>query len=54
LELLGCIAPVTKHTGIGKGSASKKALVKLKALTKVAFKQNEKVILKIQFKKETL
>jgi hypothetical protein len=54
LELLGCIAPVTKHTGIGKGSASKKALVKLKALTKVAFKQNEKVILKIQFKKEML
>jgi len=54
LELLGCIAPVTKHTGIGKGSASKKALLKLKALTKVAFKQNEKVILKIQFKKETL
>jgi hypothetical protein len=54
LELLGCIAPVTKHTGIGKGRASKKALVKLKALTKVAFKQNEKVILKIQFKKEML
>ncbi len=54
MELLGCIAPVTKHTGIGKGSASRKALAKLKALTKVAFKLNEEVILKIQLKKEVL
>jgi hypothetical protein len=54
LELLGCIAPVTKHTGIGKGSASRKALEKLKALTKKAFKLNEEVILKIQLKKEVL
>jgi hypothetical protein len=54
LELLGCIAPVTKHTGIGKGSASRKALEKLKALTKKAFEQNEEVILKIQLKKEVL
>jgi hypothetical protein len=54
LELLGCIAPVTVHTGIGKGSASRKALEKLKALTKVAFEQNEEVILKIQLKKEVL
>ena len=54
LELLGCIALVTKHTGIGKGSASRKALEKLKALTKVAFKLNEEVILKIQLKKEVL
>ena len=54
LELLGCIAPVTKHTGIGKGSASRKALEKLKALTEKAFEQNEEVILKIQLKKEVL
>jgi hypothetical protein len=54
LELLGCIAPVTKHTGIGKGSASRKALEKLKALTKKAFELNEEVILKIQLKKEVL
>ena len=54
LELLGCIAPVTVHTGIGKGSASRKALVRLKALTKKAFEQNEEVILKIQLKKEVL
>jgi hypothetical protein len=54
LELLGCIAPVTVHTGIGKGSASRKALEKLKALTKKAFEQNEEVILKIQLKKEVL
>ena len=54
LELLGCIAPVTVHTGIGKGSASRKALEKLKALTKKAFERNEEVILKIQLKKEVL
>jgi hypothetical protein len=54
LELLGCIAPVTKHTEIGKGSASRKALAKLKALTKKAFEQNEEVILKIQLKTEVL
>ena len=54
LELLGCIAPVMEHIGIGKGSASGKALAKLKALTKKAFEQNEEVILKIQLKKEVL
>ena len=54
LELLGCIAPVTAYTGIGKGSASRKALEKLKALTKKAFEQKEEVILKIQLKKEVL
>ena len=54
LELLGCIAPVTVHTEIGKGSASRKALEKLKALTKKAFERNEEVILKIKLKKEVL
>ena len=53
-ELLGCIAPVTKLTGKGKGSGSKKAFKKLKALTTAAFERNEKVILKIQSKKEVL
>jgi hypothetical protein len=54
LELLGCIAPVTKHTGIGKGSASRRALAKLRVLTKAAFERKEEVILKIQLKKEVL
>ena len=31
-ELLGCIAPVTKHTGIGKGSFSRKAFSAIKKL----------------------
>ena len=51
-ELLGCIAPVTKLTGKGKGSGSRKAFKKLKVLTTTAFERNEKVILKIQSKKE--
>ena len=51
-ELLGCIAPVTKLTGKGKGSGSKKAFKKLKALTTAAFDRNEKVILKIQSKNQ--
>jgi hypothetical protein len=51
-ELLGCIAPVTKLTGKGKGSGSRKAFKKLKVLTTTVFERNEKVILKIQSKKE--
>ena len=31
-ELLGCIAPVSKHTGIGKGSFSRKAFLAVKRL----------------------
>ena len=31
-ELLGCIAPVTKHTGIGKGSYSRRAFLAIKKL----------------------
>lgn len=42
-ELLGCIAPVTKHTGIGKGSSSRKALEKLKTLVYTVFDRNEEV-----------
>lgn len=42
-ELLGCIAPVNNHTGIGKGSASRKALEKLKALVYPVLERNEEV-----------
>jgi hypothetical protein len=54
MELLGCIAPVSKHTGIGKGSFSRKALEKLKALVYAALDRNEEVIISIQSKKEAL
>lgn len=47
-ELLGCIAPVTYHTGIGKGSASRKALEKLKVLVYDAMNRNEEVKIIIQ------
>jgi hypothetical protein len=53
-ELLGCIAPVSKHTGIGKGSFSRKALEKLKALVYGALERNEEVKISIQSKKEAL
>lgn len=49
-ELLGCIAPVTNHTGIGKGSFSRKALAKLKKLIWVAIERNEEVRISIQSK----
>ena len=51
-ELLGCIAPVTIQTGIGKGSGSRIALEKLKALVYAAFDRNEEVKISIQSKKE--
>lgn len=47
-ELLGCIAPVSLHTGIGKGSRSRKAFVKLKDLVYQALEQNEEVKISIQ------
>jgi len=53
-ELLGCIAPVTNHTGIGKGSNSRKALEKLKKLVYTVFDRNEEVKIIIQSKKEIL
>ena len=46
-ELLGCIATVTKHTGIGKGSNSRKALEKLKTIVYAAFDRNEEVKISI-------
>ena len=51
-ELLGCIAPVTTITGIGKGSNSRKALEKLKTLVYTVFDRNEEVKINIQSKKE--
>ena len=51
-ELLGCIAPVTNHTGIGKGSKSRKALEKLKTLVFTVLDRNEEVKMSIQSKKE--
>jgi hypothetical protein len=50
-ELLGCIAPVSKHTGIGKGSLSRKALEKLKVLVYDVLDRNEEVKISIQSKK---
>ena len=46
-ELLGCIAPVTAPTGIGKGSSSRKALEKLKMIVYAAFDRNEEVKINI-------
>lgn len=53
-ELLGCIAPVTIQTGIGKGSGSRKALEKLTKLVYEALANNEEVKLRIQSKKIVL
>jgi hypothetical protein len=50
-ELLGCIAPVTKHTGIGKGSSSRKALEKLKTIVYAAIERKEEIKISIQLKK---
>jgi hypothetical protein len=46
-ELLGCIAPVTNHTGIGKGSKSRKALEKLKTLVYAALERREEIKISI-------
>ena len=53
-ELLGCIAPVMKHIEIGKGSSSRKALEKLKALVYPVLDRNEEVKISIQSKKIAL
>jgi hypothetical protein len=49
-ELRGCIAPVTTLTGPGKGSQSRLANEKLKALVLQALEQNEKVFITIKSK----
>lgn len=47
-ELRGCIAPVTTHTGPGKGSQSRLASEKLKALVLEALERKEKVFITIK------
>ena len=42
-ELLGCIAPVSKHSGIGKGLLSRKAMKKLKTLVCTVLDRKEEV-----------
>ena len=49
-ELLGCIAPVTKHTGIGKGSFSRKAFTAVKKLVYPVLAADEVVKLVITTK----
>jgi hypothetical protein len=49
-ELMGCIAPVTTHTGPGMGGQSRLANEKLKALVLEALKRNEKVFITIKSK----
>jgi hypothetical protein len=46
-ELEGCIAPVSYHTGIGKGNSSRKAFHKLTNLVLPALAKNTKVQLRI-------
>ena len=47
-ELLGCIAPVTTLTGDGRGSESRKALGKLKALVYSLWDMEGEVYLQIK------
>jgi len=47
-ELQGCIAPVTSLNGPGKGSQSRLANEKLKALVLEAFERKEKVFITIK------
>ncbi|WP_016991035.1 DUF5675 family protein [Flavobacterium sp. ACAM 123] len=47
-ELLGCIAPVTQHSGVGKGCSSRKALEKLKSMVYAALERDEIVKISVQ------
>ena len=49
-ELLGCIAPVTELISPGKGTQSRFANEKLKALVLAAFSNKEKVFINIKSK----
>ncbi|WP_028666579.1 DUF5675 family protein [Runella zeae] len=46
-ELNGCIAPVSDHTGIGKGVKSVVAFVRVMAIVNFAFQKNEDVFLQV-------
>ena len=50
-ELLGCIAPVSELSGIGKGNYSRKAMQQLKAIVFPLINQGNEVKLIIQSKK---
>lgn len=47
-ELLGCIAPVTTHTGPGHGELSRAATQTLNAYVRAAFAKNENVFITIK------
>ena len=49
-ELQGCIAPVTKLTGEGRGELSRKAFTNFKALVNDKLDRDQKVILMIKSK----
>lgn len=51
LELLGCIEPVTVHTGIGKGNASRKAMSELRKIIFPLLEKEGQVVLVITSKK---
>jgi hypothetical protein len=51
-ELLGCIAPVTRLTGPGRGIHSRAANEKLKVLVLAALDQKEKVFITIKSKEK--
>lgn len=48
LELNGCVAPVTKHSGAGLGLMSRKACKALTSYVFQALEKNEEVVLIIQ------
>ncbi len=47
-DLLGCIAPVTAHTGEGRGTDSRKALAQLKGLVYSMWDMGGEVFLQIK------
>lgn len=49
-ELESCIAPVTKLTGIGKGSQSRMAFLRVTNLVYTAFARNETIFITIKNK----
>ncbi|MGV0923947.1 DUF5675 family protein [Empedobacter tilapiae] len=49
-ELQGCIAPVTKLTGEGRGELSRKAFINFKTLVNDKLDRDQKVILMIKSK----
>ena len=49
-ELRGCIAPVTDHTGPGRGTQSRIAMAKLMKLFSECLEKSEPVFLTIQSK----